>query len=72
LWNEVPANFTPAMIAAGFDNAAWVVDQSGNVWRYDAQSQSFVQAGSGMKSIAVASDAVIWALDPAGHIYQYW
>jgi virginiamycin B lyase len=62
----------PAKISAGFDSAAWMVDTSGNVWRYDTQTKSFAQAGKGMQSIAVASDAVVWALDASGRIYQYW
>ncbi len=71
-WDLVAADLNPAVISAGFDQAAWIVDRSGNVWRYDSHSQSFVQAGTGMSSIAVGADAAVWALDSAGHIYQYW
>jgi hypothetical protein len=68
----VPADFHPAHISAAFDGAVWTVDESGNVWRYNARNNNFVQVGSGMASVVVGGDAAIWALDPAGRIYQYW
>jgi hypothetical protein len=72
LWNEISSALHPVTISAGWDGDAWVIDANGTVWHFDAQSGSFVQAGAGMKSIAVASDAIVWALDNSGHIYRYW
>ena len=73
-WNQISKNLNVTGISAGFDGATWVLDTRAFTLRLQPQDVNVPnEFFYGITSIAVASDAVIWAVNAySGDVYQYW
>jgi hypothetical protein len=61
-----------AQIAAGIDGEVWAaVEATQEVWRYDAQLESFELIPGTLTQICVGFGGNVWGLNPAGQIYQF-
>lgn len=58
-------------IVVGADGAVWGVDQSGEIFSYSLQSQTWTQIGGSLSQIAIGSSNAVWGLNAAGQIYRW-
>jgi hypothetical protein len=57
-------------VAAGGDGV-WLINTSGNIFRFDSGSESFVQVGGALISIAVGSGAGVFGVNGAGNVFTF-
>jgi hypothetical protein len=55
-----------------FDGTAWGLNSANQIWRFNAQKQSWDSIAGLLSQISVGADAVVWGLDASGQTYEYW
>jgi hypothetical protein len=58
-------------VSVGADGTVWGINSAGLIYRYDSNSQSWVQTPGYLKQIAVGGNGAVWGLNPAGSIYRW-
>jgi hypothetical protein len=57
-------------IAVGPDGAAWSLDQGGNIFTYNSQTQSWTQVPGALSQIAIGAGGNVWGINAAGQIFR--
>lgn len=66
-------NFTglsASQLAVGYGAAVYALDSSGNIFRWDAPSESWVQIPGNLTSIAVGANGDVWGLNSSQSIFR--
>lgn len=58
-------------VSVGVDGASWALDQSGDVFAYNTQTQSWTQVPGSLAQIAVGSANSVWGINSSGAIYHW-
>lgn len=58
-------------MSVGADGAAWGINAAGLIYRYDSNTQSWVQVPGYLTQIAVGGNGSVWGLTPGGGIYRW-
>jgi hypothetical protein len=61
-----------ASVAVAFDGTVWGLNSAQQVWRFNAQKQSWDSIAGQLTQISVGADAVVWGVNASGQTYQYW
>lgn len=72
-WIQIKTDLKIKCIAAGSGMSVIALDESGAAWRYNVETQKFVELGSDdwyFKQIAIGSDNAIWAINEAGNVFK--
>lgn len=62
---------TLSQVSVGADGTAWGVDDSGLIFMYNPQTQSWRQMPGSLSQVAVGGNGVVWGLNTFGAIYRY-
>jgi hypothetical protein len=57
-------------VSAGGDGV-WMLDTSGNVWRFDSSAEKFVQTSGILKNIAVGSGTGVFGVTSASQVFTF-
>ncbi len=58
-------------ISVGADGTIWGINGADLIYRYDPNTQSWVQAPGNLARISVGANGSVWGLDAAGHVYRW-
>lgn len=58
-------------ISVAVDGTSWALDNSGDIFRYDAQAQAWTQIPGSLAYIAAGSANAVWGINSSGEIYRW-
>jgi len=65
----VPGNL--AQLSVGFDGTTWGVNAGGQIYRWDANTNTWDWIPGALAEVAVGSSNAVWGVNAAGEIYRW-
>jgi hypothetical protein len=68
-FQQVPGSLS--QLSVGSDGTVWGLSSAGQIWMFNPETQTWLQAPGLLTQVTVASNGVVWGLNAAGQIYRY-